>query len=730
MQPYHDYIQLGLKAIPIEWDSTTNAPKYHPKGWQQELTANHNGLMIQTDGDVGCIDFDLKNTAKKNLFDEWMAVANTADVLHKVYIEKTRNNGYHVWIKYSNLPKKTPLAEGTKGEEVIALYSKGPLVYTWPTPGYTQVHQSMEDLEELTQAEYEYLIELSQYYNEYKPNYDPTRVAVSYPKGYEEQLSNYDNNISDDGFMTILDLIGLEPCSTQPRKHFEAWRRKGSESQGISAKVYFKSKRVLLFTASLHQFPNWHNKDQYPCWALTPSFVLFYHLNRDWDAVLKFIGITKPKSEGYPLHIFPKELRDSILEVARERSLAPQFIATACLWTISSLAGTRYTSELKGAGRCIMYALLSGPVSVGKTPAMEVASKEVLNETYATYEVEYNKRVKAWEEEALRCKAKKEPFNKPKPKRYLPFLEDGTTEGYISKSIYQPNGLGVYHDEAESILGSGNYKKNNDSISFWTIIFNGGRYASTRANEENERVVPNINCNLLMGTQPARLNQIFPPDKISSGFASRFLIVSSDYIELNTQASLFSKKRELCNWWRSRVINMFYLGDQYNSGEIDVTTIEITDEAKQVMDEYHRQNLIDANVRIKGSVDAYIIGTEAKMSTYFTRFCIILTILHDYMKPVMTAQIVHDAYELYRYHANETIKVIGSLKEEIDTGLPPELRLLVDNLPEEFTSKEASEICVRLNMNKRKFELAMRSKDFASMFEKTGRGKWGKKVGG
>jgi hypothetical protein len=66
----------------------------------------------------------------------------------------------------------------------------------------------MQDLTEITEEEdYHYLIGISQYFNQYKPDYDPTKKAVNYPAGMEEQLANYDNTISDEGFESILSLI-------------------------------------------------------------------------------------------------------------------------------------------------------------------------------------------------------------------------------------------------------------------------------------------------------------------------------------------------------------------------------------------------------------------------------------------------------------------------------------------------------------------------------------------
>ena len=165
---------------------------------------NPNDVVFTPDigrfGHVHCLDFDIKNTQDKNLYHKWFnIIANQApDIIPKLYIERTRNAGYHVWFEYHKDLKKLSLAESDKGSEVIALYAGGPLVYTYPTPGYDIISGSMADLTPLTDDDFQAMIESSQYFNEYKPDYDPAAKAVSYPSGYESICAAFDNGIADD----------------------------------------------------------------------------------------------------------------------------------------------------------------------------------------------------------------------------------------------------------------------------------------------------------------------------------------------------------------------------------------------------------------------------------------------------------------------------------------------------------------------------------------------------
>jgi hypothetical protein len=474
----------------------------------------------------------------------------------------------------------------------------------------------------------------------------------------------------------------------------------------------------------MSNFPHWHNKEQYPVWCLPPSFILFYHLGRDWDAVLKALEI-EPVEQGYPYSIFPQVINNSIHEVAAEMSLCPEFLATAGIWTIASLAGNCYTSDFHNV-KNIVFAIMIAPVSVGKTPAFKAMCEEPLADLLKSEDAAFKLAMDNWLIEKAAANVNKESFSKPKPKRFHPFAVDGTTEGYIALMQDQEAGMGVYHDEAETILNAGAHKANNDAISFFTQAFTGGRYTQIRADREKERVVKSLNISLLMGTQPSRLAHIFGADKIQSGFASRFLMVKSDYIKLNEDADPFSGGRQMCKEWKELVTHLYRINKEFAAGDCAPIRIEITPEAKTLYTKFYRQNLADANSRMAGKAEQYIMGAEAKMSAYFPRMCHVVSICQNVLKPVVTVEIVNKAYNLYRYYAESTISIISELCAETESGLPADLRLLVDNLPPKFTTKEVDLLCLRFNIKPKRFFNAIRRADFARVVKRVAHGQYEK----
>lgn len=427
----------------------------------------------------------------------------------------------------------------------------------------------------------------------------------------------------------------------------------------------------------------------------------------------------------YPFEIFPEKIRESIFDVSRELSLNPIFLATAGLWTCSSLAGNAYQSEFNTKN--ILFCMMIAPVSVGKTPAFKAMCEQPLSDTLEREDAQFKRKLEEWNAEKMTALGEKKQFTKARPRRFHPFAVDGTTEGYIALCQDQPNGMGVYHDEAETILNAGAHKSNNDSISFFTQAFSGGRYTQIRADREKERVVQNLNINLLMGTQPSRLTNIFTMDKIESGFASRFLMVQSDYIQLNVNADPFAKQRQMCPEYVNLVLTLYDVNKTNSNGDnLEPIKIPIIDEAKELYRVYFQQSLMAANERINNRIEDYIKGAEAKMSAYLPRLIQLIAIINNPLKPLIDKNTIELGWKLYRYHAQSTVNILKSLHMTVETGLSQELDNLYNALPNEFTAKEAIEVCKKINLSDQKFKSSLRQKVFGSMFIKIDHGRYKK----
>jgi hypothetical protein len=73
-----------------------------------------------------------------------------------------------------------------------------------------------------------------------------------------------------------------------------------------------------------------------------------------------------------------------------------------------------------------------------------------------------------------------------------------------------------------------------------------------------------------------------------------------------------------------------------------------------------------------------------------------------------------------------TVNILSGIYTENESGLPADLRLLVDNLPPKFTMKDVLSLCTRLNIKEARFKNAMRRPDFARMFKRVAHGSYEK----
>jgi hypothetical protein len=331
-----------------------------------------NGIALKLFPPFGAFDFDLKNTSNKSVFDDWFKIVNATNdsVLRKVCIEETRNKGYHVYFKYPNVSHKIAIANSPTGAEVISVYTGGLLSYCSPTPGYKMFHNSWEDIEELTQDEFDLLVSISATFNEYDNKEDTKEhgfAPVEYPIDYESTCLSFDYNITDDAFEQMLNEMTLfrnkEYRYNKKDKHI-AYKRKDSAAQ-YSAKVYFNSRKVLLFTTSIPDYPSWADKKgaSDKSWVLTPSRIIYYKNKRDWvktieeiQMICDSIGIElnqKPIEQQplvvdrmqFPYDIFP----DYVSEFIKCHNIQHEYIAGFMLSALSTAVGnTCYLEALQG----------------------------------------------------------------------------------------------------------------------------------------------------------------------------------------------------------------------------------------------------------------------------------------------------------------------------------------------------------------------------------------------
>lgn len=555
-----------LTALPVVFNLSTRVVDKHPEHDPAKVThgltyalalntgymSRANGIALKLTPPWGMLDFDLKNTDDKTMYDRWFkgVVAVNEDVFRKVCIEKTRNGGYHVYFKYNKLERKLTVARSLSGEEKISIYTGGLLSYCSPSPGYEIIHNDWGDIDFINDDEYDLLISTAAVFNEDAPGeVSGSRVTLmEYPTEYENLCLQFDDKCTDDVFDQLLNQIGLweVPPTVMPRKakqHFIPYLRRGS-SAAYSAKAYFKSKRLLIFSGSMKQFPTWADYDQANPgrWSLSPSKIVFYKNDKDWLRTVQEIKIivdsagidiieptrALPVLAGgenrmrFPYDVFPAHLQDFIYA----NVIQHEYLAGALLAAVSAALGNSVTlNALDGYKvKAILYLAIVAPPGSFKSPALKTAFAPLerydnfLHKQFVLKHAEYLKALGAWN------KSKKAGAEPAPPNTEQVIIKDSTIEMVMQILSVNPGGCVVVADELSGFLKRMNQYKSGDDVQKWLELWDGGTTRLQRISRA-QTYVESAFCSIIGGIQPGVLEGMSAGDNANNGFYHRFLFV-------------------------------------------------------------------------------------------------------------------------------------------------------------------------------------------------------------
>lgn len=752
---FKELFELGLKPIPMVWDEATKQAKSHTlahgtitsdnKDSYNEETfkslvsdlSKINGVALKLFAPFGMIDFDLKNTQDKEIFNRWKLSIDSQNenILSKVCYETTRSGGFHVYIKYPKLQSKISLAKEVKGEEVIALYTGGVLSYCDPTPGYNMIWNAFEDLEDLTDDEFSILVSTSETFNKYQRNniiYESFenknasgkkgivngRVLVNYPTEYENTCLQFDLNITDEVFESILNdmsLYEVKGYTYHKKDNYTAYLREGSKAK-FSAKVYHKSKRVLLFTSSLSLYPSYMdrvNEDDHN-WVLTPSRIIYYKNDRDWLKTIEEINLICDSAD-IELIKQPPVTNISIIEADRlkfpddvfpetvQRFLSAQriqyeYLAGGMLATLSMCIGNSSTL-LASDGyevKAILYLAIVAPPGASKTPALKTVFSPLIshdNKLFEVYEEQYKKYKKelAAFKNSVKKDASIEEPEEPQLKQVM--IHDATIEKLIGILSVNTDGCGLFADELAGFLKRMNqYSSGGDEIQKWLELWSGGGITVQRISRKTDKVT-NPFCTIIGGIQPGVLQSLSSEENEHNGFYHRFLFVYPDVMQkLNWE--YHSVDPDLINRYHQFIKDLLTRRQQK-------IQYRLSPEANQLYKEWFDNKNLKYNVSDSDNHK----GIIAKYQDYCLRFSLIIQCSYDCDEMgygnIISANNMERAIRLTEYFfgsMNKSIKILApqTPKDKL-TGKQKEL---FDQLPYTFTFITASVIGVKVGIKK------------------------------
>lgn len=719
---FKDFFSLGMVALPVKFNQSrvvTHYPEHDEKktsltlAYSEDLLTNGfkgaNGVAIKLFPPFGMIDIDAKNTDNPNIYHTLVnSFSNiNENILKKVCIEKTRNGGHHIYLKYERLDHKIPIARNKDGAEVISIYTGGLLSFCSPSPGYEIIHNDFNDLDYLTDDEFDTIVSTCAVFNEYELKPGESKVQlISYPIEYKTVCDSFDSLCTDEVFEQMLNDIGLYKVVGDKfsRKKYTAFLRKGSLAE-YSAKVYFKSKRLLIFSGSMAKFPTWHDsaKAGDNRWSLSPSKIIFYKNNRVWAdtvAEIKMIcdsaGIDFPTVKPvtsqplipedqlqFPYDIFPEEIQDFIsMQVIQH-----EYLAGAILVALATALGNSVNLQAMDGYevKSILYMAIVAPPGSFKTPALKAAFWGIerfdanLYKKYVEKKEEYRRLLAEWQ------KDKKQTAEPQPPVMDQVLIKDSTIEMVVKILSYNEGGCCVFADELSGFLNRMNQYKQGDEVQKWLELWSGSPVLLQRMTREENKVEDPFCC-VVGGIQTGVLESMSKNENEHNGFYHRFLFV---YPEPNPKADWQPIK--IPESIKAQFQNYFTI--LLNQRDQKVQYV-LTNAA----DNLYKQWFNHKNKIYNKAVTDDIKGVIAKYQDYCLRFALLLQAIYERKNRTGWVEVenMERAIRLTDYffgNMNKATKIL-SPQTPVDSLKKP-YDIIYTSLPETFTLKAGGIIAER-----------------------------------
>lgn len=755
---------LGYNPIPVIWDlpskTVTKYPEHNDDAtngkpqisdverWLNNGFKNFNGIALKLFPPFGMLDFDTKNTTKKDIYKDWFKiVANTnPDILSKICIETTRSGGYHVYLKYDKLSHKIPIARNPEGAETISLYTGGLLSFCYPSPNYELIHNEFQDVDYLTDDEYHLLISTAAIFNECQEfvSGESKITLIDYPVEYENICLQFDDKIDDDSYETLLNSISLYRLPDDKQRQFDrkkylAYLRRGSNAS-YSAKVYFKSRRLLIFSASMLDFPTWHDsaKSQDNSWVLTPSKIIYYKNKKNWINAIEEIKLIcesaaidlieyKPITEQpllkneerlrFPYDIFP----DEILNYISYHKIQHEYIAGALLSSIATSIGNTVQLNVMDGYKVkpILYIVVVSPAGGGKTPAMNIAFAPLEEYNMRLYDA-YRESAKQYKQDLAAYKRdkniKEEPTEPPLPQV---LIKDSTIEMVLKILSANPVGCCLQADELIGFINRMNQYKNGDDVQKWLELWNGSPILMQRITRE-ENYVKEPFCNIFGGIQVGVLDTLSKDEKEHNGFFHRFLFVypkpedKPDFGKVNIPDHVSMN-------FNNYFAEILYLRNQPKSYY----------RLSQNAEDLYKQWFDYKNIQYNKAHSDQVKGIISKYQNYCLRLALVIQVMNE--RTNRSGIVSHTAMEqgirLTEYFLGNMYKAIKILTPETPVDkLSSPYDELYRMLPDTFTTKTAIQIGSNININEGgvKMLLSRNCNGAKKIFNQIERGKWEK----
>lgn len=423
---------------------------------------------------------------------------------------------------------------------------------------------------------------------------------------------------------------------------------------------------------------------------------------------------------AFPLQVLPLKAQE-LAKGAEEALGTPlDILASTMLFAAAAAAGNTVSLEVKKGKteKAVIFLAQIGQPNSNKSGAVKFPLKP-LNKRDKENHQEYTRQKSTWEAEQAKPSNEREELDKPIFPRVV--ISDATQEALAGALQDSPRGILLFRDELAGWLKDFNrYKPGSDMenfLSIWSL----GPFSIDRKTSEPIRL-ENAFLSVIGTIQPGVLEELGKKERSVNGFIDRFLFCYPEGLE----KPLWSEKEidlYLVQDYETAINKLLDL--QFNKeGKGYVLTLE--PEARKLLFQFFNTD----NKPLCDRTESELLkGMYGKFDIHTIRLAIAIHLIHwayssqEELLPAIKAQTVTQAIRVAKYFRLQTLKVYNALNEATPLDkLSTDKQKVYEALPEEFTTKEGTEIAKGLGMPDRTFREFLRTQK-GKLFEQVEHGK-------
>ena len=397
----------------------------------------------------------------------------------------------------------------------------------------------------------------------------------------------------------------------------------------------------------------------------------------------------------FPVEVFPKKVREIILETHKHQNFPIDYIAPCLLFVAALSCGNAAVVEMQMGWKekPLLYLAIVGGRGTNKTSCFDFALAPIREKDDEQYE-RYVSEKALYDAEFLKPLKERNPkLEMPMYQQYI--LSDFTPEVLVRQHKANPRGLIVFFDELIGFIYSFNKYRSGADEQMWTQLFAGGGVTVNRVGADPVKI--NDTCiGVFGGIQPEILSS-FAKGKIQNGFVDRWLFAYPEKVPYPKFNDVDIDERIAANWTKiiQRILSLPFEGTP--------KVVKLSPGAKALYKEWF-DNLSNQ----KNNGGSSFAGLATKMDRYCGRFSLVLEVLKFGCKESKLQDISEDsmrgAIALSYYFIACGIKAHRKFISSPVDELPGMQKTIYDELPQSFETKAGLQVAERYGMPERTFK--------------------------